>query len=72
VLELIPPAVQTTLLGRENDADSMPFQDCLDEVMSILATQPEADEIRVERVNVLRFAEVNGNCDRVLAGLGGH
>ncbi len=61
VLELIPPAVQTTLLGQENDENSMPLQDYLDEVMSILATQPDADEIRVERVNVLRFAEVNGN-----------
>ena len=72
VLELIPPAVQTTLLGQENDENSMPLQEYLDEVMSILATAPEANEIRVQRVEMLRFAEVNGNYDQVLTMLSGH
>jgi len=72
VLELIPPAVQTTLMGQQNDDNAMPLADYLTEVMTILATQPAATEICVERVKMLRFAEADGNYDRVLAMLTGH
>jgi uncharacterized oxidoreductase len=72
VLELIPPAVQTTLMGQQNDDNAMPLTDYLTEVMTILATQPAATEICGERVKMLRFAEADGNYDRVLAMLTGH
>jgi uncharacterized oxidoreductase len=69
VLELAPPAVQTALLNQENSPTSMPLEEYLDEVMSILETQPDVTEILVERVKFLRFAEANGTFDEVLAML---
>ena len=63
VLELIPPYVQTELMGTQqaNDPHAMPLKDFIAETMHILKTSPEATEICVERVKPLRFAEVNGN-----------
>ena len=62
VLELIPPYVQTELMGpgQAGDPNAMPLKDFIAEVMSILKTSPEATEICVERVKPLRFAEANG------------
>ncbi len=58
VLELVPPYVQTELMGegQANDPRAMPLSDYITEVMDILATQPEAKEILVKRVYPLRFA----------------
>jgi uncharacterized oxidoreductase len=58
VLELVPPYVQTELMGERqaNDPNAMPLADFIAEVMHLLATQPEANEILVERVYPLRFA----------------
>jgi uncharacterized oxidoreductase len=58
VLELAPPYVQTELMGEHqaNDPRAMPLADFIAEVMQILATQPEANEILVKRVYPLRFA----------------
>ncbi len=66
VVELVPPAVRTALMGQEDREESMPLEDFLDEVMGLLETDPEADEILVERVKFLRFAEANGTYDDVL------
>jgi uncharacterized oxidoreductase len=62
VLELIPPYVQTELMGSAQAADprAMPLKDFLDEVIQIIRTQPYATEILVERVKPLRFAASNG------------
>ncbi len=62
VLELIPPYVQTGLMGARRAADptAMPLAEFIAEVMGILETSPEAEEICVERVNRLRFAEAGG------------
>jgi uncharacterized oxidoreductase len=62
VLELIPPYIQTELMGarQANDPAAMPLKDFISETMNILATSPDATEICVERVKPLRFAEVNG------------
>jgi uncharacterized oxidoreductase len=59
VLELIPPYVQTELMGarQAKDSNAMPLADFITETMSILKNSPDATEIRVERVNRLRFAE---------------
>ena len=67
VLELIPPYVQTELMGPEmaNDPNAMPLKDFIAEVMSILKTSPDAIEICVERVKPLRFAERDGGFDAV-------
>jgi uncharacterized oxidoreductase len=58
VLELVPPYVQTELMGEDqaNDPNAMPLADFISETMHILGTQPEAEEILVEKVYPLRFA----------------
>jgi uncharacterized oxidoreductase len=65
VLELIPPYVQTHLMGarQANDPNAMPLDEFIAETMNILKSSPDATEICVERVKPLRFAECNGNYD---------
>jgi uncharacterized oxidoreductase len=62
VIELIPPYVQTTLMGDQmaEDPRAMPLKEYIDEVMSILQSQPDAKEICVKRVDPLRFAPESG------------
>jgi uncharacterized oxidoreductase len=62
VIELVPPYVQTELMGSAQAADprAMPLKDYLAQTIEILKTQPNATEILVERVIPLRFAEQNG------------
>jgi uncharacterized oxidoreductase len=62
VVELIPPYVQTTLMGDQQAEDprAMPLDEFIDEVMSILKTQPDAKEICVKKVYPLRFAAEQG------------
>jgi uncharacterized oxidoreductase len=62
VIELIPPYVQTTLMGDQqaNDPRAMPLDDFINEVMSILKSQPDAKEICVKKVYPLRFAAEQG------------
>ena len=65
VLELVPPYVQTELLGagQLTDPNAMPLKDFISEAMSILRNSPDATEICVERVKPLRSAEASGNYD---------
>jgi uncharacterized oxidoreductase len=62
VIELVPPYVQTELMGSKQASDprAMPLADYLRETIEILKTQPDAKEVLVERVKPLRFAEQNG------------
>jgi uncharacterized oxidoreductase len=62
VIELVPPYVQTELMGSAQAADprAMPLKDFLAEAIEIIKTQPNATEILVERVKPLRFAASNG------------
>jgi uncharacterized oxidoreductase len=62
VLELIPPYVQTELMGPQQNQDprAMPLADFIAEVIEILRTQPNAKEILVKRVFPLRFAAEKG------------
>jgi uncharacterized oxidoreductase len=62
VIELIPPYVQTELMGSQQASDprAMPLADYLNETIGILKAQPEVTEVLVERVKPLRFAEQNG------------
>ncbi len=59
VIELIPPYVQTELMGarQASDPNAMPLKDFISESMHILKNSPDAKEICVERVKPLRFAE---------------
>jgi uncharacterized oxidoreductase len=70
VKELVPPAVQTDLLPGQRESDfAMPLDEFVDEVMGLLETEPDAKEIQVERVKFLRYAEVRGDYDKVVATL---
>lgn len=71
VLELVPPAVRTTLMGQQDSDRAMPLEDFLAETMALLQAHPAADEILVEQVHPLRFAERNGTHAQVLAALSG-
>ena len=68
VIEIVPPKVQTALQGEHGfDPTAMPLDDYITETMSLLQTQPDADEIVVERVKGFRFAERNGVFDDIYA-----
>ena len=62
VLELIPPYVATELMGdrQKSDPRAMPLPAFIAEVMEIIKTQPEATEICVKNVNMLRYAAEGG------------
>jgi len=61
VIEVIPPQVQTALQGERGfDPRAMPLDEYIAETMTLLQTQPEAEEILVERVKRFRFAERDG------------
>ena len=72
VIELIPPYVQTQLMGPQQATDprAMPLNDFITEVMQILKTQPNVTEVCVERVKFLRLAAVeSGKFDATFQGL---
>ena len=69
VIEMVPPAVQTTLMNQEDDEHAMPLDEYLDETMTILQQQPDANEILVDRVRFLRDAERENRYDAVVAAL---
>jgi uncharacterized oxidoreductase len=69
VIELVPPAVRTTLLDQENDERAMPLDEYIDETMTLLRQHPDADEILVDRVRFLRHAEREGRYEAVVAAL---
>ena len=62
VIEIVPPYVQTELMGshQANDPAAMPLGEFITETMSILTAAPQATEVCVERVKPLRNAEANG------------
>ncbi|MEU3617019.1 SDR family NAD(P)-dependent oxidoreductase [Streptomyces sp. NPDC006872] len=71
VIEVAPPGVRTTLLGQQDDPNSMPLDEFLDETLAILRDKPDAKELVVERAKFVRDAERNGAYDQVLAMLSG-
>lgn len=71
VLELIPPGVQTDLMGQAASGQGMPLPAFLDEVMDLLRSNPDAPEVSVQDVLFIRNAEAEGKRDGVLAMLSG-
>lgn len=69
VLELAPPSVRTPLMGQDQRGSGMPLQDFLDEVLALLSQDPTPEEILVEDVKALRFAEARGTYSEMLAML---
>ena len=62
VVEIVPPYVQTELMGarQASDPNALPLADFIGEVMHILDTQPEVREVLVQRVLPLRCAVQQG------------
>jgi uncharacterized oxidoreductase len=71
VIELVPPAVRTALMGQQDSEHAMPLDAFLDESMALFASGPGAPEILVKGVEFLRFAEARGTYPEVLKMLGG-
>ncbi|GLX92765.1 SDR family NAD(P)-dependent oxidoreductase [Herbidospora sp. NBRC 101105] len=70
VVELVPPSVQTDLMpGQRDNERALPLDDFVAEVMTLLETRPDAEEILVERVKFLREAERRGDYDHVVTVL---
>ena len=71
VIELIPPYVQTHLMGQgqAEDPRAMPLNEFLAEVMQILTIQPSVTEVIVERCKPLRFAAEAGNFEAMFQRL---
>jgi uncharacterized oxidoreductase len=69
VIEVVPPGVQTTLMGQQDDENAMPLDEFLTETMTLLGARTDAKEIVVERAKFARDAQVNGTYDQVLTML---
>jgi uncharacterized oxidoreductase len=66
VIEIIPPQVQTALQGERGfDPKAMPLDEYSTETVTLMQTQPQADEIVVEHVKRFRFAERDGVYDDI-------
>jgi uncharacterized oxidoreductase len=66
VIEIVPPQVQTALQGdRGFDPRGMPLDEYISETIALLQSQPEAEEIIVDRVKGFRYAERDGRFDDV-------
>jgi uncharacterized oxidoreductase len=71
--ELAPPGVQTDLMpGHRTSPHAMPFDDFIDEIMSIMSADPMPEEILVERVKFLRNAEAEGRHAQTFQTLNGN
>ena len=68
--ELEPPAVQTDLIpGQQESEWAVPLDEFADDVIRLLETEPDANEIQVERVKFLRYGEARGDYDQVVETL---
>lgn len=63
--ELQPPSVKTDLLPGQRDSDfAMPLDEFIAEVIDILDDDPDAREIQVENVKLLRYPNRGGTTPR--------
>ena len=71
VIEIVPPYVQTELMGegQASDPHAMPLAEYIADTMEILASAPERKEAIIERVEPLRFAERRDAFDDVFGAL---
>jgi uncharacterized oxidoreductase len=63
VIEIIPPYVQTELMGdrQKNDPMAMPLADYLHDTFAVLRDQPDVEEVVIDRVKPLRLAPESGD-----------
>jgi uncharacterized oxidoreductase len=68
VIEIIPPYVQTDLMGGAKDPRAMPLAKFIAECMEILKREPQPVEVCVEAVGRLRYAAESGHYDATFKG----
>ncbi|WP_410586221.1 SDR family NAD(P)-dependent oxidoreductase [Amycolatopsis sp. lyj-23] len=68
VVELIPPAIRTTLMNQQDDERALPLDQFVDEALAILG-QDGTTEVLVPAVMRLRNATVDGSYDATFAAL---
>lgn len=71
VVELVPPAVRTSLMNQEDNEQAMPLDAFADEVIGLLQAPGTPREILVDNVKILRHAPERGTYDQVVAALNG-
>lgn len=73
VIEIVPPYVQTELMGSQQQEDerAMPLKDFIEQTMDILKTQPDVKEVCVENVKFLSGAAERGEYEKVFETLNG-
>ncbi|WP_180902531.1 SDR family oxidoreductase [Martelella soudanensis] len=70
VIELVPPAVQTTLTpGQQDNERFMPLGAFADQVIALFQQTPTPREILVEGVDFMRNAEAENRFDETLAAI---
>ena len=71
VIEIVPPYVQTELMGKHqvSDPNAMPLAAFIEEVMHILEAEPAASEVVVERCKPLRFAAERGSMETMFGAI---
>ena len=67
VLELVPPLLQTKLTGEQqlSDPNAMPLEEFIHETMELLKNPPPSGELTVKRVYPQRYAERDGQYDKL-------
>jgi uncharacterized oxidoreductase len=73
VIEIVPPYVQTHLMGEHqaSDPNAMPLEDFITEVMQLLSSPTDAAEVVVGRCVPLRFAAENGKLGAMFQAING-
>jgi uncharacterized oxidoreductase len=63
VIEIMPPYVQTTMLGEQqaHDPHAQPLDEYIEQAMAVLENEPNTREVVVERARALRFAADGGS-----------
>ncbi|KZX20725.1 SDR family NAD(P)-dependent oxidoreductase [Rathayibacter tanaceti] len=66
VVEIVPPAVATTLLSNQDNPMAMPVNDFLTELVALLREHPEVQELVVENAKPIRDAVASGSYSQFL------
>ncbi|MDT8913501.1 SDR family NAD(P)-dependent oxidoreductase [Amycolatopsis sp. PS_44_ISF1] len=67
VIELIPPAVRTRLMGQAESEEAVPVEQFVTSALALIAGHPDAEEVCVDEARFLRSAEAEGRYDRTFA-----
>ena len=66
VVELVPPGVQTELMGQQDSEHAMPLAEFLDQVLALWEDNPDAQELVVENARGIRDATADGSYSQLL------